>query len=88
MNHITYRGDRAILKWGYLDAGTVGTWTVVVDPTGADLSASVVTMDAFRVAQRPITFAVARPSGTWRWPVESLHIEGGTLTARLGPPKE
>lgn len=88
MNAITYRGERAVLTWGYLEAGTVGTWTVTVDPTGADLSASVVAIDAFRVAQHPMTFAVARPTGTWRWPVESLRVEGETLTARLGPPKE
>jgi hypothetical protein len=46
----------------------------------------VLSADAFKVSQRPLTFVVRRPKGvTWRWPVQTLQIDSGSLTASLGP---
>lgn len=88
MNHVSMKGLSGAVRWAYHCAATVGPWTLVTDPTGSTLTAQVVSHDAFKVSQQPLTFVVARPNGQWIWPIESLQIAGSTLTARLGPQQE
>lgn len=83
----TLRGPQAELRWGYHPAATLGPWTLQVDSTGGTVTASIVTVDTFRVSQQPVTFQVTRPGATWRWPVVSLQIAAQTVTAVLGPPE-
>lgn len=84
MNTMTMTGMSASVKWGRRDAVIVGAWSMTGHPEGGGtLTASVVSSDAFRVTQAPLTFV--HPNGTWAWPVLSLQITGNTLTALLGP---
>jgi hypothetical protein len=73
----TIRGAAAEIRWGYQRAATLGSWTID-DQT---LVATVTTVDAFRVAQSPLTVVI----GSLVRPIHGLQIAGGTLTARLGP---
>jgi len=87
MNAIKFTGTAGEVRWGYTPAATLATWELVANETGGGtVTAKVVTQDMFRVAQRPLTFVVPRPSGpAWCWPIQSLQLAGETLTASLGP---
>ncbi len=79
----------AQIYWGYQLAGTVRGWTAVRSQTDhGTVTATIVSVDTFRVSQRPLTFVVPHKHGTWRWPIATLQIADYTLTARLSPPKE
>lgn len=85
-NRVTVGGPAGIVRWGYHCAASLGRWTVTQDESGHQLTAEVVSADAFKVSQRPLTFVVDRQAGAaWRWPVVSLQVTGQTLTASLGP---
>lgn len=82
----TVRGVEGALRWGYHAAGALGAWTVTKGDDGAwSLSATVVSLDTFKAAQRPLSFVATHATGAWRWPIETLEIQGAALTARLGP---
>jgi len=69
-------------------AATVGPWTMTLENAAGDLSvsAAVVSADTYRVSQQPLVFVVPRGQGSaWRWPVKSLQVADGRLTASLGP---
>jgi hypothetical protein len=79
------RGAEARIYWSYLLVGTVGAWTVTrssPDDPGT-ITATVQSVDSFRVSQRPLEFVVTHTHGVWRWPIETLQIDGAGLTARL-----
>lgn len=80
-NHLEIRGDAGQLRWSYHVAALLGSWTLVDHV----LTAKVLTSDALRVSQRPLTFLVPRPGRPWVWPLDSLQIADGTLTATVGP---
>ena len=89
MTRIVLRGPAAELRWGYYVAATLGAWTVTVKDGIGELTASVVSADTFRTSQPSLTFYVSRQnSRPWVWPVDTLQIAGGTLTARLGSQQE
>lgn len=71
-----------MLRWGYRTAATLGAWTVEGVPGAWTLTAAVVQQDDFAVSQRPLL--IVTPNG-WRWPVETLQIADGTLTASVSP---
>jgi len=86
VNKATLRGAEAVITWGYHPAIRLGPWRVELDAQSLTLNGKVLTTDTFRASQQPLTFTVSRPQGLkWCWPVESLHIADGELTARLGP---
>jgi hypothetical protein len=86
---VTVRGVTASLRWGYLQAAALEAYTVTKDDHGTwRLTATVVDVDAFRVAQRPVAFIAPHAKGAWRWPVTELQIAGASLTATLGPPEK
>lgn len=86
MHQVRWTGVEGGVRWGYHTAATLKHWALESSGAGWSLEATVQAADTFRVSQRPLTFVVQRPRGiVWRWPVESLQIEGATLTARLGP---
>lgn len=83
---VTVRGVDASLRWGYQSAAILRAWTVTKDDHGVwSLAASVVSTDAYRVAQRPLVFVAPHATGAWRWPIETLQIAGASLSATLGP---
>ena len=85
-NAFTFHGQEGELLWGYLPAASLGPWTFTADHAGGDLTAQVKDADTFRTSQPFLTFRVVRQNASvWIWPVQSLHIADGRLTARLGP---
>lgn len=89
-NVITIRGAEGKLYWGYLLAGTFRDWTAVrASPADqGTLTASIVSVDTFRLSQRPLVFVVQHKHGSWRWPLTSLQNVDGMITASLGPQEE
>ena len=82
MNAFVVRGQEGALCWGYHQAAVLGPWTI----TGDTLKATVISHDAFRTSQPSVTFRVPRPrTAPWVWPIDTLQIANGTLTARLRP---
>jgi hypothetical protein len=86
MNTVVIKGAAAQVKWAYHDAASLSSWTVVPDASGGGtLTATVIQMDALRVAQQPLTFVVQRPGSSWKWTIRELQIAGTSLTATLVP---
>ena len=83
-NRMVLRGLGGAVKWAYHTAVSLETWTLTAEPTGINLTATVVNHDTFAASQRPLVLVIPRPSGQWTWPVESLQIVDGTLNAVLG----
>lgn len=79
MNKVTLRGSAAQVKYGYLPAAELGAWTL----DGPLLSARLLSHDAFRLSQTPLTFVVKRAKGfPWTWAIETYTIaHDGQLTA-------
>jgi hypothetical protein len=89
MNRTVLRGLAAQVKWGYRVAASLGPWELAMESHGGTLTAAVVSSDACAVSQRPLIFEVSRPKGQrWVWPIESLQIKDGRLTASVGPLQE
>lgn len=87
MAHIT--GVVGQIKWAYYVAAAINGYTVTRAETGEwRLSGTVVLADAFKLAQRPLTFVAPHAKGEWRWPIQSLELANGQVFARLGPPEE
>lgn len=80
----TFRGVRGELRWAYHEAGIVRDWVITGDGRQRTLTGRVEAVNAFRVSQRPLVFVVPRRR-PWRWPIDTLQMTDGTLTARLGP---
>jgi hypothetical protein len=89
MNRAVFRGPEAQVKWGYHLAVSLGPWELMADDRGGTVTATVVTHDACAASQQPLTFVVPRPKGhKWVWPIQSLQIADGKLTASVGPLQE
>ena len=75
------------IKWHYYVAAAINGYHVTRSDDGHwGLTATVVLADAFKMAQRPLTFVAPTDKGEWRWPIESHELADGALRARLGPP--
>lgn len=79
------------IKWQYYTAAAINGYVVSRSKDGRQWSlvATVVLSDAYKMAQRPLTFVAKHQKGEWRFPIESfaLHADTHRLTARLGPPQ-
>jgi len=76
------------VKWGYYMAGAINGYRVDRTATGWTLAATLVVSDAFKLAQRPLTFVAPFKTGEWRWPIVELVIRDGSLSATLGKLEE
>jgi len=76
------------IKWHYYVAAQIEGYTVTRSKDRREwaLSATVVLSDAFKMAQRPLTFVAKHAKGEWRWPITSMQVDAHRLTAKLGPP--
>jgi hypothetical protein len=77
------------VKWSYHLAASLGTFSIT---RGAPpekrlvLSARIVAMNTYRLAQAPLVFELDMPSGPpCRWAIRSVRVDGGQLTAELEP---
>ncbi len=86
MNRLSITGPSGEIRWAYHRAATLSAWRVRLGDDGVlKLTATLAEVDAYRLAQQPVTFVVAREKGpAWCWPIVSLQIADRTLTACLG----
>lgn len=82
-----YRWAAAEVRWGYRVAATLTDCELVVNGSGATLTARLAQGDTFRLSQQPLVLFVTRAT-PWRFPIDSLQIAGSTCHARLGPQLE
>lgn len=80
-NSATLTGDGGEIRWAYYPVATLGPWTLTMGDSRRVLTGAVVSVQMTRVNQTPLTFVYGRRT----WPVESLSIADGRVTARLGP---
>jgi hypothetical protein len=89
---LTIRGVVGQIKWHYYNAAAINGYTVTRTGTAGDatwsLRGTVVLADAFKMAQQPLMFIAPTQHGEWRWPILSVQMVDGSLTATLGPPVE
>lgn len=79
------------IDWHYYTAAGIHGYKVTPPPKGArkpewTLVADVVLHDAFKMAQRPLTFIAKHSKGEWKFPVISFVLKDHKLRAQLGPP--
>jgi hypothetical protein len=81
------RGIVGRVKWQYYTAAAINGYTVTrIAGGGLSLVGTVVMRDAFKLAQRPLTFEAPHAKGIWAWPILAYTLtESGRLTATLGP---
>ena len=80
-------GVVAAVKWSYYTAAAINGYRVTKSKHGQWTAAgTVVVSDAFKLAQRPLVFEAKHAKGAWVWPIQTLTIADGRLTAQLGPP--
>jgi hypothetical protein len=83
LRSFTLSGSEAVVRWGYHSAAVLGPWTLTADTTGGTVTAKVTTADGFKLAQPDLIFRVPRQTGSWDYPIHSLLVADGTLTARV-----
>lgn len=80
------RGLSATVQWGYHCAASLGAYTFTASDTGGEITAVVNAADDFKLSQPALKFCITRQNGRrWSWPVLSLQIADGALTATVGP---
>lgn len=84
MHHLTVSGHDGVIKWGYLQAMTFTRWRL----EAGILTATVETVDTFRLEQTPLRVEVPVGSSRWRWPVTGLTQQGSTVSVTVGPQLE
>lgn len=79
------RGAHAQVKAAYLTAAEITGYTLAKDElTGAwFVSGTVVTSDAYLLAQAGLLFVAPHKGGAWRWVIESFQIAAPRFEARL-----
>ena len=80
------RGVAGRIEWCETLAATVDAYTVICtreDPVFR-LTATLSTIDAYRMAQRPLWFK----AGQVVWPIDRFDIINGSFTATLGTPED
>lgn len=76
-------GPTASIYWGYREIGRASDWSVSSSESAlGHFTATVEQADTFALSQQGLEVRIPRPKGQpWRWPVNSLHIEGRTISA-------
>jgi len=77
---IVIEGAAATVRLGYALAATVGRWRV----EGEFFTAAIVTVDAFRITQTPLTLEIPNRDGIpTRRNLADVSVYQGQLSARL-----
>lgn len=82
---MTIQGATGEVRWAYLPAAVFGPWRLDTVPGGAVLEGRLVSQDDYRLAQEPLTAVVNVGRQALVYPITSLHVNGGQLSAQLGP---
>ena len=78
------------IDWGYFAAAAINNYTAHRVANGSwTLRATAISVDSFKIRQRPLIFVAPHQDGEWRWPVTTLDLGEGRgpreLRATLGP---
>lgn len=82
---MTSAGPAGEIRWSYLPAVIFGPWHASLHPAGGTVTAQIVSVDAYRASQAPLSLTLPFGRQIGRWPVLILQIEGASLTATVGP---
>ena len=82
---VTITGSAGSVRWGSAPVATLSGWTMTKIPGGWSLSAAASSVDHFRASQQPLMLVVPHEGGSWRWPVQTLQVDGQAVIATLGP---
>ena len=82
------KGAIAQVKLSYRTVIVVANFQVARDPATKawTLTGAAASVDRVLLTERPLRFVVATNKGAWTWPVESVTVDGGKVSARLGAP--
>ena len=89
-----WRGAKAEIRWHTYPAAAILGYTIARTAAGAlTVRATVVLSDAYKLAQRPLTFVIPVRLGKpprqrdheYRYPIETFTLVDGALTATFGP---
>ncbi len=85
------RGARAAINWGYRPAAALVDWSFAgTAAAGGQVTAKVVSRDAFRLSQAPLTLVLhlvghVDGPGTVKWPVRGIADQEGAVLITVGP---
>lgn len=82
---MTLSGLTGDLRWGYLVAAVFGPWRFEGGGGGGTLTGTLVSSDAFRLTQVPLTAVLQVGRSSTRWRVEGVEISGSEVVVTLGP---
>jgi hypothetical protein len=90
------------IKWMYHVAADIHGYTVSrsKETKQWSLRATAISVDAYQLEQTPLTFVAPIKNriwdeateqwnsvdGEWRWPIESIEVDGSMVVAQLGNP--
>ncbi len=80
---ITAKGHEGQVRWVYLPAITFGPWSFAGEGRTGTLTAQIVSLDEFRMNQRPLVVVVPAGRAEWRWSVSDLQVSGDKLTVSV-----
>jgi hypothetical protein len=74
------RGVVGRMDWGYFAAAAINGYSLRRDPKDGSwsLRGTVVSLDSFKIRQRPLTFVAPHKDGEWRWPVQQIDVAPGS----------
>jgi hypothetical protein len=90
-NAVKFKGPIGAVIHRYHTAATVTDWTFTADATGGTITGTLASIDdLFYLGALPLTFTVKRPTGAWRWPIQTITAleQGGRFAATVGPQED
>jgi hypothetical protein len=78
-------GAAGQIHWAYAVAAECEKFEVRQKGKALSLVARLASSDVFKLRQSPLAFVVKVGGGRWTWPITSLTISDGLLTAQLQP---
>jgi hypothetical protein len=77
------------ISWGYYAAADVHGYTVLrtKDTKQWSMTGVVGACNKFNLTQRPLVFIAPHQKGHWEWPIRSITVEHGVISAQLGEPQ-
>ena len=76
--------DGAELRWGYLRAASVRTWTLSTQGQTCTFSGQLRDVQTYMLSQQGLSVCLLRPNGlVWQYQIDTLHIAGETVTATV-----
>jgi hypothetical protein len=82
-------GAKGAVRWSYHLAASLGAFTITRSAPPAKrlvLTAHIVALNPYRLAQAPLVFELDMPGGPpCRWAIRSVRVDGTQLTAELDP---